>query len=62
MKPIELTLCDGNPVTICTAAIAYFQPADEHTLIALTSGSTVTVRESYDQVAEVFNPERQDGC
>ena len=58
----EFTLCDGNPVTISTAAIGYFQPADEHTLIGLIHGPVITVRESYDQVAETFNPERQADC
>jgi len=58
----EFTLCDGCPITISADAIQYFQPADEHTMISLRNGSIITVRETYDQVSELFNPERQADC
>jgi hypothetical protein len=41
--------------------IACFQPVDSRTVIVFVGGGSVTVRESYDAVAEMFNPERQAG-
>ena len=54
-----MTLTDGSLVSINYMAIAYFHAADSHTLIYLSSGQHITVRESYDAVAELFNPEQE---
>jgi DNA-binding LytR/AlgR family response regulator len=58
----EFTLCDGNPVTINVDQIEYFQPSDDGTSVVFADGRTLELRESYDAVAEVMNPERQGGC
>ncbi|NML88776.1 hypothetical protein HHL26_06805 [Sphingobium sp. TB-6] len=57
----EFTLNDGNPVSVNMAQVDYFQPSVEGTLIAFSGGRRLEVRESYDAVAEVLNPERQAG-
>lgn len=59
MPFLELTLADGSPVTINPALITCFQPGDDGTLIVFIAGGSIQVRESYDAVAELFNPERQ---
>jgi hypothetical protein len=61
MTVFELTLPDGNPVTINPQLVTCFQSGDEGTLIVFMGGGSVTVTESYDAVAELFNPERQAG-
>jgi hypothetical protein len=61
MKYVELTQEDGSPVTLNPMVIACFQPVDSGTVIVFVGGGSVTVRESYDAVAEMFNPERQAG-
>lgn len=58
----ELTLCDGNPITVNLETVESFQPADDHTLLRFVDGRSETVMESYDAVAELLNPERQAGC
>lgn len=58
----EFTLNDGNPVSVNMDQVDYFQPSDDGTLIAFSDGRHLEVRESYDAVAEVLNPERQAGC
>lgn len=62
MTPHELTLADGNPVTINSELITCFHPADDGTCIVFVAGGCVEVRESYDVVSELFNPERQADC
>ena len=57
----ELTLADGNPITVNLANVESFQPSDEQTLIVFVDGRRETVQESYDQVAEFLNPARQAG-
>lgn len=57
----EFTLDDGNPVSVNMKNVDYFQPADENTLIVFADGRELVVKESYDAVAEVLNPERQSG-
>lgn len=58
----QLTLDDGNPVTINPTLVTCFQPAEDGTCIIFIGGGSITVKESYDAVAELFNPERQAGC
>lgn len=58
----EFTLNDGNPVTVNMDQVDYFQPSDDGTLIVFSDGRQLELRESYDAVAEVMNPERQAGC
>jgi uncharacterized protein YlzI (FlbEa/FlbD family) len=61
MRSLELTLEEGGPVTLNPAVIACFQPANGGTVIVFIGGGSVTVKESYNAVAELFNPERQAG-
>ena len=56
---LELSLDDGHPITINVDAIAYFKPTGDRTQILLMSGATLTVTESYDVVAEMFNPDAE---
>lgn len=58
----EFTLNDGNPVSINMEQVDYFQPSDDGTLVVFADGRQLELRESYDAVAEVLNPERQAGC
>ena len=57
----EFTLNDGNPVSINMEQVDYFQPSNDGTLVAFSNGQKLEIRESYDAVAEVTNPERQAG-
>lgn len=57
----ELTLLDGNPITVNMETVESFQPSDDQTLLCFVDGRSETVRESYDAVAELLNPERQSG-
>lgn len=55
----EFTQLDGSPVSINMDQIDYFQPADDHTIIVFSDGREITVKDAYDEVAEILNPERQ---
>jgi uncharacterized protein YlzI (FlbEa/FlbD family) len=58
----ELTLLDGNPITVNMETVESFQPSDDQTILRFVDGRFETVQESYDAVAELLNPERQAGC
>ncbi|MET0239488.1 MAG: hypothetical protein ABW184_06275 [Sphingobium sp.] len=55
----EFSLAEGGPVPVTLVNIDYFKPSEEGTIIVLADGIEVVVTQSYDAVAEVFNPERQ---
>jgi len=61
MNTHELTLADGKRVTVNPALVTCFHEAEQGTYIVFMGGGSVTVTESYDAVAELFNPERQGG-
>jgi len=41
--------------------VFHWEPSGENTVIVFSDDSDLTVRESYDAVSEVLNPERQAG-
>ncbi len=51
------TLPDGNPVTINRQAIAYYQPADDGTLMVFVGGSNLQLTESFEEIAPAFMSE-----
>jgi hypothetical protein len=55
----EFSLAEGGPVSFNLANRDYLKPSEEGTINVLAGGIEVVVTESYDAVAEVFNPERQ---
>jgi hypothetical protein len=63
MALIEFTLLDGNPVTVDTANLAFFQPSDGGTLIVLGDSAQIIVEEPYDTVATMLGSgESPPGC
>jgi uncharacterized protein YlzI (FlbEa/FlbD family) len=56
---IQLQLCDGNPVLVNSDAVEFVQPTEDHTLIVLRGGGALKVSDSFDAIAELFDPERQ---
>ncbi|MCW2393521.1 hypothetical protein [Sphingobium sp. B11D3A] len=57
----EFTLDDGNPVSVNLALVTHWAPSDDNTIIFFGEGADLVVRESYDEVSEILNPERQAG-
>lgn len=53
---------DGNPVAINAATVASFSPSNDNTQTELTTGQSITVRESFDVVAELLGAEGPTGC
>ena len=57
----EFTQLDGNPISVNLSLVFHWEPSGENTVIVFSDDSDLTVRESYDAVSEVLNPERQAG-
>ncbi|GFE77951.1 hypothetical protein [Novosphingobium sp. TCA1] len=55
------TLPDGNPVTVIRESIAYYQPADDGTLIVFIGGSSLQLTESYEEVGPALNKTNTSG-
>jgi len=51
------TLPDGNPVTVNRQAIAYYQPADDGTLMVFIGGSNLQLTESFEEIGPAFKNE-----
>jgi hypothetical protein len=59
MKIIQLQQADAAPLLINIDALVFAQPAGGGTLVGLVGGTTFTVLDSFEAVAELFDPERQ---
>jgi hypothetical protein len=55
---IQLSLADGNSVLVNSDNVAYFQSAEDGTLVLFVGGASLHVMESYDAIAELCHPER----
>ncbi len=60
MKMIQLQQADGAPVLVNADTVTFIQPAArEGTTLVLLGGTTLNVADSFEAVAELFDPERQ---
>jgi uncharacterized protein YlzI (FlbEa/FlbD family) len=55
---IRLQNLDGSPVAVNPATVAWFTSADGNTALTFIGGSFLTVRDPFDAVAELFDPQQ----
>jgi hypothetical protein len=59
MKIIQLQQADGTPVLVNVDTVTFIQPAGDGANVILLGGTTLHVSDSFEAVAELFDPERQ---
>jgi hypothetical protein len=59
MKMIQRQQADGTPLLINSDAVTYCQPSAGGTVVVLLGGTSLTVIDDFEAVAELFDPERQ---
>ena len=59
MKMIQLQQAVGTPILVNADTVTFIHPAGDGTSLAFVGGTSLAVIDSFEAVAELFDPERQ---